>query len=194
MAESGGLRGFRPAVFLDRDGTINVDKGYVHRIDQWEWIPNVVPAMRSLVAAGFSLVVVTNQAGVARQLYGETDCDRLHQWMEEQLAHQGISLTGVFHCPHHPDFGTNRRCNCRKPRPGMLTRAATELSLDLSRSWMVGDKVSDVEAGIAAGVRPLLVLTGHGATARRLVPASCAIVSDLGAAAAHILCQVDGTP
>lgn len=155
----------RPAVFLDRDGVLNVERGYVHRIEDFEWLPGVTDALRRLADSGFELVVVTNQAGIAKGLYDEAQYRRLTRHMREQLDREGIALAGVYHCPHHPQAALPayaRSCECRKPAPGLLLRAADELGLDLGRSFLVGDKLSDTAAGRAAGVRwNLLVRSGH---------------------------------
>jgi len=147
--------GLIPAVFLDRDGTLNRDKGYVHLWADWEWLPGAKEALALLT--GYKLVVVTNQAGVAKGLYSEEAVRELHARVNQDLP---APLDAFYHCPHHPDF--SGPCACRKPAPGLLTRAAAELGLDLARSFMVGDKLSDAAAGRAAGCRSILVRTGHG--------------------------------
>ena len=153
------------AVFLDRDGVINVDHGYTHRIEDFEFVPGSVQALASLQRAGWRLVVVTNQSGIARGLYTNDDYERFTAHMRAQLQAEGVRLDAVFHCPHLPDAAVAEYrlvCNCRKPAPGMLLRAARELSLDLSASVMVGDRLSDLHAGRAAGVgRCLLVRSGQ---------------------------------
>jgi D-glycero-D-manno-heptose 1,7-bisphosphate phosphatase len=148
--------GTRAAAFLDRDGVINVDHGYVHRIDHFELLPGVPAALRRLRRAGFLLIVVTNQSGIARGLYTEADYARITQHLRETLAGDGVELDAIYHCPHLPD-GTvpayRRECDCRKPHPGMLLRGIAEFGIDPSASILVGDKPSDIEAGRAAGVR-----------------------------------------
>lgn len=173
-----------PAVFLDRDGTLNVEKNYLHRIEDWEWIPGAVEAIRRLNAAGYTVVVVTNQAGIARGLYGEAEVAALHDFVYRDLARRGARVDAFYHCPHHPDHGS--ACDCRKPAPGMILQAAAELGLDLGRSWLVGDKVSDVEAARAAGVRPILVRTGYGASEEAETD-SAEVVDDIGGAIETIL-------
>jgi D-glycero-D-manno-heptose 1,7-bisphosphate phosphatase len=158
----------RPAAFLDRDGVINLDHGYVVRREDFAWVPGVREAAAQLHRAGFALVVVTNQSGIGRGKYTEADFLALTDWMRGEFASAGAPLAGVYFCPHHPTdaVGAFRmRCDCRKPAPGMLLRAARELDLDLGRSILFGDKVSDLEAAKAAGVpqRVLLATDGVGA-------------------------------
>jgi len=155
-----------PAVFLDRDGTLNSERGYLHKVEEWEWLPGVPEALAMLARAGFMLVVVTNQSGIARGYYDEDSVNRLHEWVNEDLfMRAGVRFSAFYLCPHHPDYGT--ACDCRKPAPGMLLRAAAELGIDLARSWMIGDKPADIQAGAAAGCRSLLVLTGYGENSRK---------------------------
>lgn len=151
-----------PAVFLDRDGTINVEKNYLYRIEDWEWIPGAETAIAQLNLAGFLVVVVSNQAGIARGFYTEEDVSNLHLQVSANLMHHGGKIDAFYYCPHHPDHGENRACKCRKPKPAMLLEAARSLNIDLGNSWMVGDKVIDLLAAKAAGVRGILVQTGYG--------------------------------
>lgn len=152
------------AVFLDRDGVVNVDHGYVGHWQDFEFVPGAVDAMRCLHDAGWRLVVVTNQSGIARGYYSEADYEALTARMKAELAAAGAPLAGVYHCPHHPK-GTvaayTRDCDCRKPAPGLILRAAAELGLSLADSVLVGDKASDAQAARAAGVgRVVLVADG----------------------------------
>jgi D-glycero-D-manno-heptose 1,7-bisphosphate phosphatase len=153
------------AVFLDRDGVINVDRHYVHQIEQFEFIVGVPQALQRLQQAGWKLVVVTNQSGIARGLFAEDDYERLTLHMTQRLAEAGVHLDAVLHCPHLPDAPVAAyriACACRKPAPGLLVRAARQLGLDLPRSVMVGDKGTDLRAGRSAGVsRCLLVRSGQ---------------------------------
>lgn len=145
----------RPALFLDRDGVINDDVGYLHRIEQFHFLPGVLDACKQMYKAGYALVVVTNQSGIARGYYTEAHFQQVTQWMVQQFALADAPLAGVYFCPHHPEFavaGPAVPCLCRKPEPGMLLQAAAELGLDLAASIMVGDKEDDVRAGRAAGV------------------------------------------
>ena len=159
----------RPAVFLDRDGVINREHGYVHRVDEFHFIDGVFDACREMSKAGYLLIVITNQAGIARGYYTEADFHQLTKWMLGEFRQQGIEIGGVYYCPHHPVHGVGdyrRECDCRKPAPGMIIRAAREHSLDLPHSILIGDKVTDIEAGRAAGVGCcLLVRTGHSLAA-----------------------------
>lgn len=155
----------RRAVFLDRDGTINVEKEYLYRVEEFEFISGVPQALKRLQDAGFLLVVVTNQSGVARGYYTLEDVATLHRHMCNELKVFGVEIAGIYVCPHLPDQGQppyDVDCNCRKGKPGMLQRAAVELGIDLQQSFMVGDKLADVEAGCGAGCRALLVRTGYG--------------------------------
>ena len=177
----------RPAVFLDRDGTLNVEKHYLHRIEDWEWIPGAAAAVSLLNRRGFAVVVVTNQAGIARGLYGEAEMTRLHTWMRADLEAMGARVDGIYHCPHHPDYGQRVQCTCRKPAPGLLLRAASDLGLDLARSFIIGDRESDLEAGLRCGVTPLLVATGYGERTRRDFSTNAPFFPDVSAAVGHIL-------
>lgn len=145
----------RKAAFLDRDGVINLDRAYVHKWEEFEFVPGAVDAMRRLREAGYVLVIVTNQSGIARGMYTESQYQALTASMRSALAEAGADVDGVYHCPHHPggtvtDLAVN--CGCRKPEPGMIWRAAQELGLSLPDSFLVGDKPSDIEAARAAGV------------------------------------------
>ncbi|HEY7747005.1 MAG TPA: D-glycero-beta-D-manno-heptose 1,7-bisphosphate 7-phosphatase [Desulfuromonadales bacterium] len=157
----------RRAVFVDRDGTLNVEKNYLHRIEDFEFIPGVPEAIHRLRNAGFLVIVVTNQSGVARGYFTFAEVDVLHRHIQNELKKSGTRIDGFYVCPHHPTEGVGeyrRQCDCRKGQPGMLLRAAAELHVDLTGSYMVGDKLADVEAGERAGCTPLLVMTGYGST------------------------------
>jgi D-glycero-D-manno-heptose 1,7-bisphosphate phosphatase len=155
----------RRAAFLDRDGVINLDRGYVWRREDFEFVAGALEACMRLHRQGFVLVVVTNQAGIGRGLYGEDDFRRLTDWMRGEFASAGAPLAAVYHCPHHPTaaLGDLRRaCACRKPAPGMLLEAIRDHALDPARSVLFGDKVSDIEAGAAAGVGQRVLLGRDG--------------------------------
>lgn len=134
------------AIFLDRDGTINVEKDYLYRIEDFEFLPGVVDAMRRFQAAGFRLIVITNQSGIARGYYTEEDYQRLTDWMKATLAGEGVHLDAVYHCPHHPDAKIPQYrvdCTCRKPKLGMYEQAVSDFQIDLSQSYVIGDKIRD---------------------------------------------------
>lgn len=135
----------RRAIFLDRDGTLNNDTGYVHRKEDWHWLPGVVETLRRFHAVGYLLVVVSNQSGIARGMFGEDDLHALEAWINEDLAASNAVIDAWYYCPHLPEV--TGPCDCRKPEPGLLLRAAADLNIDLARSWMVGDRVRDMQAG-----------------------------------------------
>jgi len=157
----------RPAVFLDRDGTLIEEAGYLDRLERLIFFPFSVDAVRLLNHAGLAVVIVTNQAGVARGIFPESFVAEAHAHLSERLQAGGAAVDGFYYCPHHPD-GTvepyRRSCDCRKPGDAMLRRAAAELDLDLARSTVVGDRWHDIEAGSRAGARTVLVRTGYGRT------------------------------
>ena len=143
------------AVFLDRDGVINVDSGYVGDWDSFVFLPGVIEAMRALCDAGYALVIVTNQSGIGRGFYTEEDFHALTERMRNELSRHGVSIAGVYFCPHLPEAALpqyRKTCDCRKPKPGLIHRALEELDIDLTRSAMVGDKSSDMQAALAAGI------------------------------------------
>lgn len=157
----------RPAVFLDRDGTLNEDVGYVDRLDRLRLYPWSVEAVRLLRQAGYAAVVVTNQAGVARGMISEQVVVEVRDRLQQDLARAGARLDGHYHCPHLPDAplaAYRRRCGCHKPEPGMIRQAAADLALDLDRSVVVGDRWTDVRLARAAGTAAILVRTGYGAS------------------------------
>jgi len=151
----------RRALFLDRDGVLNVDHGYVSRPEQFEVIDGVFDALRRAQALGFLLVVVTNQSGIARGYFAADDYLALEDHMRSVFSAEGITFAGIYHCPHHPEGSVPAlavACDCRKPRPGMLLQAAREHDIDLDASIMVGDKQSDIAAAQAAGIRRTYLL------------------------------------
>lgn len=155
----------RKAAFLDRDGVINIDHGYLHQSEQFDFIDGVFEACRHLQNLGYLLIVVTNQSGIARGYYTEHQFALLTSWMKQQFAAQGVKIDAVYYCPHHLEKGQNPYnidCDCRKPRPGMFTQAIREYGIDPSQSLMLGDKAADMLAAAAAGVaRKVLVLSGQ---------------------------------
>lgn len=148
--------GTRNVLFLDRDGVINVDIGYLFDPAQLEFIPGAIEAMKEAQIRGYDIIVVTNQSGVARGYYTEEDVKALHAEMSRRLETDGVKILAYYYCPHHPE-GTvesyKQDCNCRKPKPGMLIRAIEEWNIDIDGSFLVGDKPSDVQAAEAIGMR-----------------------------------------
>lgn len=185
MSNSNKFHGTKPAVFLDRDGTINIEKDYLYRIDEFEFTPGAIEAIKLFNQSGYLVVVVTNQSGVARGYYSEADVETLHSHIDQQLQSQGGRVDAWYYCPHHvsgkPPY--NQECSCRKPLPGMLLKAAADHDIDLDRSWMVGDKLADIEAGQAAGCKPVLVMTGYGVETANGLPHGVPCCQDLLAAA-----------
>ena len=183
----------RPAVFLDRDGTLLEEAGYLDRLERLVFFPYAIDAVRLLNRGGFAVVLITNQSGVGRGMYDEAFVHRAHDVIAERVAGGAAHIDGYYYCPHHPaaDIEQYRlRCECRKPGIGMLRQAAGELDLDLSRSFSVGDKWTDVQAGKAAGGAGILVRTGYGRSSE-LAPREgvepIAVADDLIAATAWIL-------
>lgn len=179
----------KPAVFLDRDGVINHDHGYVHDEDHFQFIDGVFDACLTLQKMGYLLVVITNQSGIARGLFSEERFASLTQWMDWNFQDRGIELDGIYYCPHHPTQGVGeyrQDCNCRKPKAGMILEATQDLDIDLSRSVLVGDKTDDLLAAQAAGIGTrLLVRTGKPITEQGQALAD-AVLADL-AAVPHFL-------
>ena len=167
-----------PYAFLDRDGTVIVEKNYLGDPAGVELLPGATAGMRRLRELGYGLALVTNQAGVGRGYYTEADVHAVHRRLIELLAGDGVSLDGIYYCPHHQEAG----CACRKPRPGMIRQAQAELPVDLARSVVIGDKPCDIELGKNLGMRAILVETGYGAGHRADCRAD-AVVPDLAAAA-----------
>ncbi len=170
-----------PAVFLDRDGTVMEDVGYLSDPGGVRLLPEAGGALRRLQEAGYRLVIVTNQSGVGRGMFAASDVEKVNERLRDLLRKEGVALDGVYVCPHRPEDG----CSCRKPAPGLILRAADELGIDLSRSFMVGDKDSDVEAGRAAGCRTVRLIPG--AEGPPSSPAADAAVENLAEAADWIL-------
>lgn len=177
-------------LFLDRDGVINVDHGYLYQAEQFEFIDGVFAACRAFQLAGFEIVVVTNQSGIGRGYYSEQDFHKLTEWMVNEFALQGINILDVMFCPHHPEKAVApylQQCDCRKPAPGMLTQALEKHNLDPKMSIIVGDKSSDIQAGINAGLgHKFLVRTGKTVSEQGEQLAD-AVFDDLQAVARHFL-------
>lgn len=148
------------AIFLDRDGTLNPDPGYISNPEQFELFSGVGQALLRLQQAGYLLVLITNQSGIARGLFNHSQLGAVHEKLEQLLAKDGVRLSGIYYCPHHPDFPDAEgvaACDCRKPAPALIHRAIEDLKIDPENSFMVGDKVSDVELGLNAGVTPIFI-------------------------------------
>jgi D-glycero-D-manno-heptose 1,7-bisphosphate phosphatase len=172
----------RPGLFLDRDGVVNREIGYLYQPEQVEFTPGIFDLCRYAQAHGYKLIMITNQSGIARQLYSEADFHALMNWMTEEFLRANVRIDGYYFCPHHPDHGVGpyrKECADRKPQPGMILKASTDHSIDLKQSILIGDRCSDIEAGAAAGIPNLILLQGTE-------PAGCAeasphaIVSSLG--------------
>ncbi len=153
------------AVFLDRDGTLNEEVGYVNHIERFHLLPRTGQAIRLLNQHEWKAVVITNQSGVARGYFPESLVHQIHQTMQDLLKKEGAHLDGIYYCPHHPDIGIpqyRQKCRCRKPATGLIEEAVKELDLDPLRSYMVGDRGADIEFGRRVGAKAILVLTGYG--------------------------------
>jgi D-glycero-D-manno-heptose 1,7-bisphosphate phosphatase len=147
-----------PAVFLDRDGTINEEMGFINHLSRFRLLPEAIDAIRRLNEAGVKVVVVTNQSGAARGYFPASLVDEIHAHLQKILAEHGAHVDSIYSCLHGPEAG----CACRKPRPTLIQQAARDLDLDLTRSYAVGDRYKDIETAANAGVKGLLVLTGYG--------------------------------
>ena len=154
------------AIFLDRDGTINREKHYLYRQEDFEWLPGAKEAIRIFGQLGYKVFIITNQSGIARGYYTEEDVKKLHGWMDIELQRAGGRVDGYYYCPHHPTEGVSiyrRDCDCRKPKAGLFWQAIREHGItDLAGSWAVGDRVRDLEPAGEIGCRKALVLTGEG--------------------------------
>ena len=155
----------RPAVFMDRDGTLSHEVGYVNHVSRFRLYPWAVDAVRLANKTGFLAVVVTNQAGVARGYFPEAVIHEVHASLVASMTAGDARLDGIYFCPHHPSAGEppyRRDCDCRKPKPGLVERAAAELDIDLSRSFVIGDRLGDLELAWRVGARGVLVRSGYG--------------------------------
>jgi len=179
------------AVFLDRDGVINVNRDdYVKSWTEFRFLPGALDALSRLAASPAKVIIITNQSAVGRGLLSLDELKQIHATMTEVIQTRGGRIDHVFYCPHHPAEG----CDCRKPKPGLLIQAADRLNLDLGRSYFVGDSISDIEAGLTAGCQPLLVLTGRGMHAKRALTdhlsSQCEVLPDLPVAVDWILQRI----
>lgn len=177
------------AAFIDRDGVINVDRNYVHKIRDFEFISGSIDGLRLLSRKGYLLIVITNQAGIAKGYYTVEDYQRLTDYMKDELQKHSVTLDGVFYCPHHPNGVVEEfsvTCKCRKPAAGMIEEAKMQFSIDLCSSVIIGDKASDIEAGVFAGIETrILVRSGHSISAADEYSAT-AVMSNLFEAAKFI--------
>jgi D-glycero-D-manno-heptose 1,7-bisphosphate phosphatase len=158
----------RRALFLDRDGVINVNHGYVHTPERTDWVPGIFDLARTARSAGYLLIVVTNQAGLARGFYTEAQFDQYTRWVHEQFAREGAPLLATYYCPHHPEAGVGElavQCGCRKPAPGMLEAAIRRWGLDPAACTLIGDQPSDMAAAAGAGVGLAIQMRSEGAMA-----------------------------
>lgn len=155
----------RPAVFLDRDGTVNEQMGYINHISRFHLLPNAAKAIKLLNDQDIPVIIVSNQSGLARGYFPKELLVEVHEKMNVLLNQEGASIDGLYYCPHHPEAKEEefrQACSCRKPKTGMLKQAAEELNLDLAKSFLVGDRWSDIKCAQGAGCTPVLVLTGYG--------------------------------
>lgn len=178
------------AIFLDRDGTLNPDPGYISDPDQFELFPGTAEALQKMSRAGFLLVLITNQSGIARGLITRAQLQSIHDKLENILARHAVRLSGIYFCPHHPDFPDEHgvsACDCRKPEPGLILQAIKDLDIDPEESFMIGDKKSDIELACNAGVTPVFIGSDSPKGFERVV-----CFSDLGEAADWILAGEHG--
>jgi D-glycero-D-manno-heptose 1,7-bisphosphate phosphatase len=180
------------AVFLDRDGTINADKPYLYKITDFEFLPGAREALSLLSEAGYRLVIVTNQSGVARGYYGKRDVEALHDWLRKTLAQNGVNVAGIYYCPHHPQGGVEayrRDCGCRKPGLELFYRAASELELDVESSIAIGDRLRDLQICQVSGCGGYLLGGGESGA---ILPLGVKRVSNLLAAARTVWSALQG--
>ncbi|MEE8557770.1 MAG: HAD family hydrolase [Myxococcota bacterium] len=178
----------RSFVFVDRDGTLVEDRGYVHRIEDYAPIPGALEGLRLLCDAGFGIAVITNQSGIGRGLFTEQQFSVFQRHLVDDFAAQGVRIEATYHCPHRPEAG----CGCRKPGTELLRRAEHDLRASLEQSFVVGDQPSDIEMARLAGCRAVYVLSGQGARLRDQLPEGVPVATDLADAAQRILATRPG--
>jgi len=145
-------------IFLDRDGVINKEINYLHKIDEFEFLDGIFDACLYFQSLSYKIIIITNQSGISRRYYHESDYQKVTQWMLDQFKYKNISILDIFHCPHGPDS----TCDCRKPKPGMFLKAKTKHNTDMEKSWMIGDKEIDIIAANSAGIdNTILLRNGH---------------------------------
>jgi len=148
----------KKVIFIDRDGVINKEIGYLYRIQDFEFIDGVFDTCKHFLSLGYEIIIITNQSGIARGFYKEEDFLKLNKWMLEKFYKKDIRIHDVFHCPHGPEDN----CNCRKPKPGLFLKAIKKYSVDINKSWMIGDKETDIQSARDAGIgKTIIVKTGH---------------------------------
>ena len=178
------------AVFLDRDGTINIDKKFVHKIEDFEFEPGAIEALKKLSQSNYKLILITSQSGIGRGYFEESDYEKFTQHMLSELEKHGVTFDGKYHCPHHPTEGVGEyktECECRKPKPGMILKACKEHNIDPKESFMIGDKWVDVKMGQNAGCRPILVMTGKAGSDTEFKTGNAIIRKNLLDAVEYIL-------
>jgi D,D-heptose 1,7-bisphosphate phosphatase len=152
------------AIFLDRDGTINKDSGYTFKIEDLVFLPNVISGLKELSKLNYKLIIITNQSGIGRGYYAEEDYDQFRDEMHKRLKNSRVDIDAEYFCPHHPTEGLGKykiHCNCRKPKSGMLEKAAEDFNLDLGKCWFIGDRTNDIKCGNKTGCKTIQVLTGY---------------------------------
>ena len=182
------------AIFLDRDGTINVDTGYVYKVEDLKFEDNALKGLKLLQIPEYLLIIVTSQSGIGRGMYTEQDYHKFMKAMYERFRTEGISIDGEYFCPHHPKEGIGRYkvdCECRKPNTGMLEQAAKDFDIDLSKSFVIGDKTEDIEMGRRAGCKTILVRTGKGGKDKNFDVNPDYTANDFLEAAKHIMDRKD---
>lgn len=174
-------------VFMDRDGTINVEKKYLYKISDWEWIPKAKKSIKLLKENNFKIIIISNQSGISRGLFSEKDLYILNNFINSELYKINTKIDAFYHCPHHPSF--NIKCDCRKPGSGLIKKAAKELNIDLNRSWMIGDKKIDIMAGQDLGIKTILVRTGYGKKEEKKISIEQIVLPSIYESAKFILAQ-----